>query len=227
MNFKEPRILLFSALVAIFFVLVNISALYPVELPYYIFRPAFLVLMIVMHLSLVKKASFCFLGCQFLLGVGLFLQYYNSKDLMNTAMLFYIASLLFFIFVVLKMIKKVNYKAVFNYLLLFLLPFFTIYFIVLDDKIDSFLSFTYGLLVMCLLALIFYNYLKKPNQENKLLLIGFLIGITSIAIISMNVYGLSSDSSRLFIVNFFSITCDLIISIALILKQRRLHQTSL
>lgn len=224
MNFKKPRILLFSILILFLLIVINISSLHPEKLPYFIFRPSFLVLMIVMHLSFVKKVNFCFLASQSLIAIGQVFQYYNPTDFMNIAMLFYIAGLLLFSFVVLKMIRKVNYKVIFNFLLLFLVPFLIIYLIVLDDKIDRFLSFTYGILIVCLLALIFYNYLKKHSLANKLLLIGFFIGIVSIIIISMNIYNVYNDSTLFFLVTFFGLLCDVIISIGIVLRQRSIEK---
>lgn len=204
-------------LIALVFFL-NILSVFFTKIPYHIVRPSFLILMILAHLVIVKKPVRLFLLCQAFIFFAEYIQYSNV-ELLNYAIIFFSIGLLILCYLVVSLLKKVKIKYFFLYLGLFFLPFCSVYFIVLDTRVDTFLSFVYGILMIVLLTLVLINYLTNKTRPNKLMLLGIILALFSSAVISINVFEIASDKPMLLIMTISSLLAHLLVSVSFIDRQ--------
>lgn len=217
---KNKKVVIFSILSLLFASLCILSVLKPnAFLPYYITRPLFLVLMIVMYKFTTKKTLKLFIVAQFLIAIGEVIQYYNS-DLLDLAIVFYVLGVLVLIKIILSMLThKLNKIDFFKYLLFYITFFLIVFFLVLDDDINKISALFYGVSFIFLATLIFINTLMKMTVGNLLIFAGILVASVSNSIISINVSHIDSDTALFVLATLTSLTTHYLVCLGFIYKE--------
>lgn len=218
----NKKVIVFS-LVSLLFVFLSLFSIQNSDsfIPYYFTRPAFLVFMMFMYVSLVQKPIKLFLLCQLLTAIGEFIQYFNIS-LFPLAILFYIIGLLLMIKVVFSFIRKVKIVDFLAYLLLYLFFFGVIFFVVLDNSIDKVSAFGYGLTFITLATLIFINFLMDMTKANLLLFVAIIIASISNSIISINVTEILTDKPVLTATTLTSMLTHYLVCLSFIYREGEL-----